>query len=210
MAGPGWRQCLPGGIAGIRGDRRQRHWPAAGAAAVRLLDTVTEQTAGRARSGSRTSWRCSRGCPLARLKGRTRGQSSIRGCARDPQREAAKAAELTAAGEPASVRTLTRMRQRYESQGLWGLVDHRNTRPAHRSAGSTSGSLRRSRQPWTSRRASTGTRERAWRRAQEILHRPRGIPGSRCRFRPARRSTGSSKTWRAAGTRSGRRCGDRQ
>ena len=47
------------------------------------------------------------------------------------EREAAKAAELAAAGEPASVRTLTRMRQRYETQGLWGLVDHRNTRAGH-------------------------------------------------------------------------------
>jgi hypothetical protein len=33
---------------------------------------------------------------------------------------------VTAAGEQVSVRTLGRMRQRYESQGLWGLVDHRD------------------------------------------------------------------------------------
>ena len=44
------------------------------------------------------------------------------------EREAAKAAELAAAGEPGSIRNLRRLRQRYEKQGLWGLVDHRATR----------------------------------------------------------------------------------
>ncbi|MFC1414154.1 transposase [Streptacidiphilus sp. N1-12] len=46
------------------------------------------------------------------------------------QREAAKAAELTAAGEAVSVRTVRRMRARYRSEGVWGLVDRRSTRPA--------------------------------------------------------------------------------
>ena len=40
-------------------------------------------------------------------------------------REKAKAAELTAAGHPVSAVTVKRHRQRYEADGLSGLVDHR-------------------------------------------------------------------------------------
>jgi len=43
-------------------------------------------------------------------------------------REAAKAAELTAAGTPTAERTVRRMRRRYRQQGLLGLVDARLTR----------------------------------------------------------------------------------
>lgn len=46
------------------------------------------------------------------------------------QREAAKAAELSAAGAAVSVTTVRRMRARYREQGVWGLVDRRTTRPA--------------------------------------------------------------------------------
>ncbi|MFD0655562.1 hypothetical protein ACFQ2Y_50840 [Streptomyces malaysiensis subsp. malaysiensis] len=45
------------------------------------------------------------------------------------QREEAKAAELSAAGMPTSVVTVRRMRARYRQDGVWGLVDHRATRP---------------------------------------------------------------------------------
>ncbi|MFJ4246474.1 hypothetical protein ACIP17_38460 [Streptomyces iakyrus] len=45
------------------------------------------------------------------------------------QREEAKAAELSAAGMPTSVVTVRRMRARYRREGVWGLVDHRATRP---------------------------------------------------------------------------------
>lgn len=44
------------------------------------------------------------------------------------QREQAKAAELTAAGQPTSRATVRRMRRRYHDQGLWGLIDHRQGR----------------------------------------------------------------------------------
>ncbi|WP_333744917.1 transposase [Streptomyces ardesiacus] len=44
------------------------------------------------------------------------------------QREAAKAAELTASGEQVSVATVRRMRARYRAQGVWGLVDGRRKR----------------------------------------------------------------------------------
>lgn len=45
------------------------------------------------------------------------------------QREEAKAAELSAAGMPTSAVTMRRMRARYRQDGVWGLVDHRATRP---------------------------------------------------------------------------------
>ena len=45
-------------------------------------------------------------------------------------REKAKAAELAAAGHPVSVITVKRRRQRYEADGLAGLVDHRVVRRA--------------------------------------------------------------------------------
>ena len=44
------------------------------------------------------------------------------------QREAAKAAELTMAGQATSVTTVRRMRARYRKDGLWGLIDQRATR----------------------------------------------------------------------------------
>jgi hypothetical protein len=44
------------------------------------------------------------------------------------EREAAKAAELTAAGQATSVATVRRMRARYRERGVWGLVDQRATK----------------------------------------------------------------------------------
>ncbi|MFI5867090.1 transposase [Streptomyces sp. NPDC051546] len=44
------------------------------------------------------------------------------------EREAAKAAELTAAGQVVSVATVRRMRARYREEGVWGLVDGRRKR----------------------------------------------------------------------------------
>ncbi|MEV4441860.1 transposase [Streptomyces sp. NPDC049577] len=45
------------------------------------------------------------------------------------QREEAKATELSAAGMRTSAVTVRRMRARYRREGVWGLVDHRATRP---------------------------------------------------------------------------------
>lgn len=50
------------------------------------------------------------------------------------QPEEAKAAELSAAGLPASVVTVRRMRARYRREVVWGLVDHRG-HPAVEHAG---------------------------------------------------------------------------
>jgi transposase InsO family protein len=86
------------------------------------------------------------------------------------EREAAKAAELAAAGEPGSVRNLRRLRQRYEKQGLWGLVDHRATRLS-REFGRVDERVVEAIAEAMEEQAddSTGTRQRAWRRAQKIL-----------------------------------------
>ncbi len=45
------------------------------------------------------------------------------------EREAAKVAELAAGGQQISKRTFLRMRQRYEAEGLRGLVDGRSRKP---------------------------------------------------------------------------------
>lgn len=44
------------------------------------------------------------------------------------QREITKAAELRDAGHAVPLRTLQRLRQRYETQGVWGLADQRRAR----------------------------------------------------------------------------------
>jgi putative transposase len=44
------------------------------------------------------------------------------------QREIAKTEELRAAGHDVPLRTLQRLRRSYETEGVWGLVDHRFTR----------------------------------------------------------------------------------
>ena len=44
------------------------------------------------------------------------------------QREIAKAAELRLGGHDVPLRTLQRLRRSYETEGVWGLVDHRFTR----------------------------------------------------------------------------------
>lgn len=51
-------------------------------------------------------------------------------CTTLAQREQAKAAELSALGVPTSRATVRRRRAHYAASGLWGLVDHRATRPS--------------------------------------------------------------------------------
>ncbi|MGW5347843.1 hypothetical protein [Streptomyces sp. NPDC004050] len=125
------------------------------------------------------------------------------------QRDEAKAAELSASGMPASAVTVRRMRARYRREGVWGLVDHRTTRPR-----SVLGRAdERVVLPWV----------RSWRSGRSA---PAGhwdgfgcIPGAcwpsgtdrgRCRCRRLRRSTGScmpsptgAGCWAARGSASG-------
>jgi hypothetical protein len=86
------------------------------------------------------------------------------------QRETAKAAELTAAGEPTSPRTVQRLRLRYRSQGLLGLVDRRAMRPV-RPLGNTDPRLVAAivMQLDQETTQSTGTRGRLRRRVEATL-----------------------------------------
>ncbi|APE10925.1 DDE-type integrase/transposase/recombinase [Rhodococcus ruber] len=86
------------------------------------------------------------------------------------EREAAKAAELTAAGTPTSVRTVQRMRARYRAAGLRGLVDGRSTRSPSaygRTDARVVDAIREALDGETTR--STGTRDRLRRRVEAIL-----------------------------------------
>jgi hypothetical protein len=86
------------------------------------------------------------------------------------ERVAAKAAELTAAGEQVSVTTINRLRQRYRAQGLWGLVDQRAIRqpkPHGRADPRLVAVLAAHLEAETEQ--STGTRTRLHHRVQEAL-----------------------------------------
>jgi putative transposase len=92
------------------------------------------------------------------------------------QREIAKAAELREAGRPVPLRTLQRLRRRYETKGVWGLVDHRFTRrswPAGRVDERVVDAVCRAVAEETER--STGTVDRLRRRTVQILAAEHGV-----------------------------------
>ena len=91
------------------------------------------------------------------------------------ERERAKAAELTAAGVPASARTVRRMRSRYLDQGLWGLVDSRYS-PASRWPGKVDPRVvaAAAAEVGAQTGTSTGTRTRVIRLITERLEREHG------------------------------------
>jgi transposase InsO family protein len=135
-----------------------------------MLDTVTEPAADRARFWESHVLEVITGLPAGAGEGQEPRPEFDPRLRTLTEREAAKAAELAAAGEPVSTRTLKRMRLNYEAQGLWGLVDHRNTRrraPFGRVDERVIGAIAAAMDEQAD--ASTGTRDRAWRRTQEIL-----------------------------------------
>ncbi|MGH3226607.1 MAG: integrase, partial [Streptosporangiaceae bacterium] len=92
------------------------------------------------------------------------------------QREIAKVAELRAAGHQVPLRTLQRLRRRYETEGMWGLVDHRFTRAsslAGRVDERVVDAVRRAVAEETDR--STGTVDRLRRRVVQILAAEYGV-----------------------------------
>ncbi|WP_405562598.1 transposase [Streptomyces phaeochromogenes] len=101
--------------------------PRRGVAPFGLLEELPEQVRERAYAWERHVREVETGLPVP-------GQAQAPRAEFDParrsmaEREAAKAAELTAAGQPASAVTVRRMRARYREQGLWGLVDGRAAR----------------------------------------------------------------------------------
>jgi hypothetical protein len=92
-----------------------------------LLEALPEQVRERALAWQRHVREVETGFPDAVGQGAPREQfdPATRSLA---QRERAKAEELTAAGWTASAATVRRMRARYRSEGLWGLVDGRAVR----------------------------------------------------------------------------------
>jgi transposase InsO family protein len=92
------------------------------------------------------------------------------------QREIAKVAELQAAGHQVPLRTLQRLRLGYETEGVWGLVDHRSTRYSSQSGrvdGRVVDAVRRAVAEETDR--STGTVDRLRRRTVQILAAEHGL-----------------------------------
>ncbi len=92
------------------------------------------------------------------------------------QREIAKAAELRLAGHDVPLRTLQRLRRSYETDGVWGLVDHRFTRQssmAGRVDERVVDAVRRAVTEETDR--STGTVDRLRRRTMQILAAEHGV-----------------------------------
>jgi transposase InsO family protein len=147
---------------------------------VALLEAFPEPVAERARFWERHILEVLTGLPGDAAEGtvpRPDFDPRLHGLA---EREAAKAAELAAAGEPGSVRTLRRLRQQYERHGLWGLADHRATRLGKefgRVDDRVVAAMAEAMEEQTD--DSTGTRKRAWRRAQQILaerHPGEGVP----------------------------------
>ncbi|MCF2131092.1 transposase [Strepomyces sp. STD 3.1] len=92
-----------------------------------LLEALPEQVRERALAWQRHVREVETGFPDAVGQGAPREQfdPATRSLA---QRERAKAEELTAAGWASSAATVRRMRARYRSEGLWGLVDGRAVR----------------------------------------------------------------------------------
>ncbi len=92
-----------------------------------LLEALPEQVRERALAWQRHVREVETGFPDAIGQGAPREQfdPATRSLA---QREQAKAEELTAAGWAASAATVRRMRARYRSEGVWGLVDGRAAR----------------------------------------------------------------------------------
>lgn len=101
--------------------------PRRGVAPFGLLEELPERVRERAYAWERHVREVETGVPVP-------GQAQAPRLEFDParhsmaEREAAKAAELTTAGQPASAVTVRRMRARYREHGLWGLVDQRAAR----------------------------------------------------------------------------------
>jgi transposase InsO family protein len=145
-----------------------------------LLDSLPDPVARRARSWHRHVTEVLTGLPADAPAGQAPRPEY------DParhilaEREAAKARELCAAGEPTSAWTVGRMRRRYQTQGLWGLVDQRATRqptPYGHADPRLISAIRVQLDLETEQ--STGTRERLRRRVSERLaaeHGPGAVP----------------------------------
>ncbi|MEU3626785.1 TnsA-like heteromeric transposase endonuclease subunit [Amycolatopsis coloradensis] len=181
--------------------------PAANALAGQLLDDVAPELAARAREWERHVVEVETGLPPEAAPGaRPRPEY-------DPQartvreRDAAKAAELTAAGVATSATTVKRMRMRYRAEGLRGLVDGRGRKrstPLGRSDARVVQAVREALDGETSR--STGTVDRLRRRVEAILAERHGagevaLPSRATFYRLVNKLSAGKHTFGAAATR---------
>jgi hypothetical protein len=154
---------------------------------IGLMDALPDQVAQRAYAWERHVVEVETGLPFGAPPG-TRPHGRY-----DParhtvaERDAAKAVELSAAGQQVSAVTVKRMRLRYRAAGVWGLVDHRATRgvgPYGRADTRLVAAIGTAMQAETL--VSTGTRSRLRRRVQQRLAAEHGagvVPmGSRATF----------------------------
>ncbi|MET8418141.1 transposase [Streptomyces sp. NPDC005098] len=140
-----------------------------------LLEELPEQVRTRAYAWERHVREVETGCPVP-------GQDQVPRAEFDParrtmaEREEAKAAELTAAGQTASAVTVRRMRARYREHGLWGLVDGRAARrrsPVGRADERVVAAIEQALQ--AQRKRSTGTLSRLRRTVGWILEDTHGV-----------------------------------
>ena len=125
------------------------------------------------------------------------------------QREIAKVAELRAAGHDVRLRTLQRLRRGYETDGVWGLVDHRFTRQSSAAGRVDERVADAARQAVTEEtNRSTGTAGRLRRRTEQILTTEHGVedpssvmPSRATFYRLVTRITAGKHTFGSARTR---------
>jgi len=122
------------------------------------------------------------------------------------QRELAKAGELAAAGRPAALSTLQRLRLAYEKHGAWGLVDHRAApRPGARTDKRVTEAIAKAVGEETDE--STGTVDRLRHRVEKILAEEHGIdpaavmPARATFYRLAARADSGKHTFGSARSR---------
>ncbi|MEU2577468.1 transposase [Streptomyces anulatus] len=140
-----------------------------------LLEELPEHVREQAYAWERHVREVETGCPVP-------GQDQVPRAEFDPamrtmaEREEAKAAELTAAGQTASAVTVRRMRARYREYGLWGLVDGRAARrrsPVGRADERVITAIEQALQ--AQRKRSTGTLSRLRRTVGWILEDTHGV-----------------------------------
>lgn len=144
--------------------------PPVSSLAGQLLNDVPAKVAARAREWERHVVEVETGLPPGAAPGTAPRPEFDPQLRTVRQREAAKAEELTAAGTPTSAITVQRMRQRYRTAGLRGLVDGRTQRrstPHGRTDERVVAAVRQALAGETSR--STGTAERLRRQVEAIL-----------------------------------------
>ena len=174
-----------------------------------VLDSLPAEVADRARWWERHMAEVIGGLPA------DAGPDGIPKPAYDPavtslrQREIAKVAELRAAGHDVRLRTLQRLRRGYETDGVWGLVDHRFTRQSSAAGRVDERVADAARQAVTEEtNRSTGTAGRLRRRTEQILTTEHGVedpssvmPSRATFYRLVTRITAGKHTFGSARTR---------